>query len=355
LLGFFESRGAVRKLRASIGVGNLWLAAVLAAVLWDPAGSHRPLAWIMAVLIICFGFIRMLLWLLGPWPSARQSVWSTVVADLAITVVCWLKNDHLVGLAITPVFLLPGALLTFLHGSRLIAAHIGWVALTIGSLAVAVGADNAHGGPVVAAALGALNLTVAVGLLPILRVGFGVVRQGADESLIDPLTGLANRRGLDHRLNQHPADSGAGVTTVFAIDLDRFKSVNDRYGHSAGDDVLVQTAAHIQAALGPGAVAARVGGEEFVAVGLLEPSSVQRIAEQLRRAIAEDTEPQVTASIGVALTTAHQLPDGQGVALALQCADTAMYAVKRDGGNAVRVRPCTDYADMIKPEAEPSP
>ena len=144
LLKFFESRGALRKLRAAIAVGNLWLAGLLAAVLCGPVGSHYRLAWVMAVLIVVFGIFRMLLWLLGPWPSARQSVWSTVVADLAITVVCWLNNDHLVGLAVTPVFLLPGALLTFLHGSRLIVVHIGLVALTIGSLAVAAGGTMSH-------------------------------------------------------------------------------------------------------------------------------------------------------------------------------------------------------------------
>lgn len=345
LLEFFESRGALRRLRVSIGVGNLWMAGVLAAVLCGPAASHHPLARVMAVLIVLFGLFRMLWWLLGHWPSARQSIWSTVVADLAIAVVCWLNTDHLVGLAVTPVFLLPGALLTFLHGSRLIMVHFGWVVLTIGSLAVAAGADTAHGGPVVAAALAALNLTVAVGVLPILRVGFGLVRQGADESLIDPLTGLANRRGLDQRLNPYPAGSSTGAMSVFVIDLDRFKSVNDHYGHSVGDEVLVRTAAHIRAALGPDAVAARVGGEEFVAIAQLEPSSLQRVAEQLRSAIADDIEPRVTASIGVALTAARQLPNGQGVDLALQYADAAMYQAKRQGGDAVSIHPCAAHAE----------
>jgi diguanylate cyclase (GGDEF)-like protein len=132
---------------------------------------------------------------------------------------------------------------------------------------------------------------------------------------------------------------------VFSIDLDHFKGINDRHGHTVGDSVLIRTAERIQAVTGSDALTARIGGEEFVVISLLEPASVRLLAEHIRQAIADGAEPLITASIGVASTTAHDLPRNREISRALECADAAMYEAKRLGGNAVTIHSCAAYAD----------
>ncbi|HEY4157886.1 MAG TPA: diguanylate cyclase, partial [Polyangiaceae bacterium] len=102
----------------------------------------------------------------------------------------------------------------------------------------------------------------------------------------DGLTGLLNRRSLEATVTQRcTARERFGV---LFMDLDHFKSINDRYGHEAGDRVLVAVAAVLKNGLRPGDVVGRYGGEEFVAiVGGAGPESARLVAERLRRAVEE--------------------------------------------------------------------
>jgi diguanylate cyclase (GGDEF)-like protein len=152
-------------------------------------------------------------------------------------------------------------------------------------------------------------------------------------SRVDPLTGVLNRRGLD-TWEAPPNTSSVSIATV---DLDHFKEVNDRFGHSVGDDVLRTVAALLGGVLRRGDVVVRLGGEEFLlvlpGVGLDDATSV---AERARRAIeshvfaAADDRFGVTASIGVASGAHHDLRRAL-----VERADAAMYAAKRRGRNRV--------------------
>jgi diguanylate cyclase (GGDEF)-like protein len=346
LLEFLESRGVLVWLRRGIAGAGGGFAVLLALALCSPAGPQHPVARSVAAALIVLGLGRMLWWLFRPWPTATQARWSIGAADVVIALACWLNATPLFGLASTSVFLLPGAYLTFFHGAKAQTAHVAWVVLITVSLAIAVGvAPGQSGGWALAAAMALICLAVSIGILPVLQLGFWLIRRNAADSLVDPLTGLANRRGLDHQLDRLPARSGRGSMCVFSIDLDQFKAVNDRHGHAAGDDVLIQTADRIRAAMGSGALTARTGGEEFVVVGLLEPSSVRPLAERIRDAIAGETDPSVTASIGVAVTTAHDLPRDREISRVLRCADAAMYEAKHQGGNTVTIHACAAYSE----------
>ncbi|HET9718606.1 MAG TPA: diguanylate cyclase [Solirubrobacteraceae bacterium] len=145
----------------------------------------------------------------------------------------------------------------------------------------------------------------------------------------DGLTGLFNRRAFDDRLLALVDDGGS---VMLMIDADRFKSINDTFGHEAGDAVLVRIARAILQSVRPEDFAARFGGDEFVV--LLPQTNVTEaasIAERIRLAVAQAAdEPAVTISLGVAAVSENSR-------LASQAADRALYRAKEAGRNAVTV------------------
>jgi diguanylate cyclase (GGDEF)-like protein len=155
-------------------------------------------------------------------------------------------------------------------------------------------------------------------------------------SLHDPLTGLANRalfaEHLEHALVRLPR-SDHRITLLF-VDLDQFKSVNDRYGHAAGDAVLLEVADRLKELVRPGDVVARFGGDEFVILcdEIGDATQAEGVAERVGHALCVpftcgDNEVVVTASVGVAMGSSTS-----GAAQLLDDADRAMYRAKRRGG-----------------------
>lgn len=161
-------------------------------------------------------------------------------------------------------------------------------------------------------------------------------------STIDALTEIQNRRSFDERLSMELDRTRryAVPCALVMIDLDRFKAVNDRYGHLAGDQVLRHVAALLEAGKRSGDVIARYGGEELAAIlPHTEATDAVAWAERARARIeAEPTrfhgEPIVVrASFGVA--SAPSCPADP--ALLIEASDRALYAAKQRGGNAVAV------------------
>ncbi len=158
----------------------------------------------------------------------------------------------------------------------------------------------------------------------------------------DMLTGLYNRRHFVAKSAQILAESQVTgfPLCMLILDVDHFKFINDTRGHAAGDAALVMVAHRCRAALRPGDLLARFGGEEFVML-LADTSSAEALAlaERLRSLIADqplrwgDDEFFVTASIGVATADAGTAPLDQ----LLENADRALYAAKNGGRNRVMV------------------
>ena len=152
-------------------------------------------------------------------------------------------------------------------------------------------------------------------------------------ALHDPVTGLANRRMLDDELAAATARaerSGVQLAVVF-IDLDDFKAFNDAHGHATGDAVLRAVGQRLTDVIRAGDVAARYGGDEFVAVmvDITDRAEVQRLTDRLRAALVQPVElpggpAAVRASIGVALWES-----GMTAGELLACADQSMYRAKR--------------------------
>ena len=157
--------------------------------------------------------------------------------------------------------------------------------------------------------------------------------RAVEHSMHDPLTGLPNRTLLAERfeLALRAAASAGTTTALLLLDLDRFKEVNDTFGHRYGDQLLNQIGRRFAAVVGVGDTVARIGGDEF-AILLPDVSTIakaMRIAENLRQALeisfqVEEVELEVEASIGVVLSGEH----GTDAETLLQHADVAMYVAK---------------------------
>lgn len=176
----------------------------------------------------------------------------------------------------------------------------------------------------------------------------------------DPLTGLANRRRLTDALyealnhtQEHP-----GEGALLLIDLDRFKPVNDGYGHEIGDRLLQEVALRLCRCAGPHDTVARLGGDEFVLL-LAPPLTAHRavaVAEQVLKLLQQPVETpagqhQISASIGIAYLPS----DGRAPAELLKAADLAMYQAKQNGrngwvqANMAGPQPQQEYSAPLKP------
>ncbi|MHB1834742.1 MAG: GGDEF domain-containing protein [Solirubrobacteraceae bacterium] len=167
-----------------------------------------------------------------------------------------------------------------------------------------------------------------------------LLRRVFDEARVDQLTGLLNRRGFEERATVELSQSRRESTYigVAAFDLDHFKEVNDEFGHEAGDRVLKRLADCLRSELRATDLAARMGGEEFIA--LLPGASaegVRAFTERVRDALHLQTDartPAVTVSAGVSAALAPERIDQL-----LKRADAALYAAKSRG------RDCTVVFD----------
>jgi diguanylate cyclase (GGDEF)-like protein len=154
----------------------------------------------------------------------------------------------------------------------------------------------------------------------------------------DQLTGLPNRAALD-RLLAEAIDGGAAApgAAVLHFDLDDFKAVNDTYGHTAGDELLVEVARRLRAVSGDAGLPARLGGDEFVLVlpGVTDPAESGRVAERLLAALSEPVElGETTLALSASVGIAHAAP-GLTAGDVVRCADIAMYTAKDRGKHSV--------------------
>jgi diguanylate cyclase (GGDEF)-like protein len=168
------------------------------------------------------------------------------------------------------------------------------------------------------------------------------------DAITDPLTGLLNRRALFDQYGTRPMGT---TTAVIVFDIDHFKSVNDRFGHAAGDRVLNVFSGELSAHCRTGDTAARLGGEEFVLVlREIMPGRAELTAERIRRAFEareihiDDEVLTCTVSVGVAPGRSKSLDFDT----MLSAADKALYVAKRAGRNRVEL---ASYLKAVPVEA----
>ena len=168
-----------------------------------------------------------------------------------------------------------------------------------------------------------------------------LMRALRSESITNSLSGLLNRRGFETRASAMlgMCQSAGLPASLIIADLDRFKALNDRHGHPAGDRVIADFAARLRAAAGTRAVAGRLGGEEFaVLLPMADAAAARLFTEAVRKVFSGDSiaglprEVRVTASFGIALCAGKE-----SLSDLMRRADDALYHAKRDGRDSVRV------------------
>jgi diguanylate cyclase (GGDEF)-like protein len=307
------------------------------------------------VSILPFGIYRLTQ---GSWLSAAVDM-ALVLAMLAVIVHVWRTGRHKVASLAVTLFYSAGMLaVVYLHGVSLvywvyptaIAAFFvlrPGVALAINSVALVVLAAMllARLEPV-----NLLTIVVTAGLVNLFSYIFAYRTGLQNKELhtaveLDFLTGVGNRRALERKLAEHAQERRPQLeASLLLLDLDHFKQVNDRYGHPAGDRVLIRLCELMRRHTRSSDRLFRYGGEEFAIIasgaGL---SAASRLAEGLRAAVAAAPlmeDHPITVSIGVAF-----MDKGAAPADWLQQADKMLYAAKQGGRNAVCVAGLSEHAE----------
>lgn len=166
--------------------------------------------------------------------------------------------------------------------------------------------------------------------------------QARTDALFDPLTGLKNRRGVEHFVENLTRRSYSGEITVIQLDLDRFKPINDTHGHDAGDLVLKMVARRISEEMRSTDLIARLGGDEFLIAipRTLTPDLIEGIAKRIIETVAEPIEVEgLNLSVGVSaggIVKPFQEVSFQDL---LNEADQALYRAKESGRGRFVLQP----------------
>lgn len=202
-------------------------------------------------------------------------------------------------------------------------------------------------------------VSAVVGSLLITLIAFFVVsrflkpvKELQESSIRNPLTGLYNRRALDGLgINLISKSKSKGqVVSIAIIDIDRFKAINDTFGHSVGDEVLISVSQRMQHTLKRSDLLVRYGGEEFVILLFgADLNAAKAVCERLRASVnssniqTESGGIPVTISIGVS----EMDPEDESYRAALNIADQALFVAKRNGRDRVCIPSDRDLAGFI--------
>ena len=260
---------------------------------------------------------------------------------IGIAVAAYIVEDPATARAIVTLLSAIPAIAAMASSPRIVFAFT-FVAVTLATV-VSLADATSFAAATVACAVGVIVIAIPVFMVAALRQSLerALVR-AARLAEIDPLTGLFNRRGLYARTEDvlmSAAERGIRIGCA-VVDVDHFKSINDRRGHACGDAVLVETVAIIDASIPSDAVVARLGGEEFV---IIAPTGSAEAWNDVVETIRKEVESAENVTISAGAVTALVEIDVRGSGLSAASildnlsatADTMLYRAKAGGRNQI--------------------
>lgn len=334
--------------RLKIAIGVLCISMTVLAVIaqFNPLGPQG--LWPRVVHGIAAGSALLVgvAWIVRPWPSRPWAIAFVFWADTATAVGASMCSQPASQLGATNHLALIGIFAAFLLGWRVLAAHCLFATAVITALTL----GNLHAGAATLSELYIYNAP-AYSNVVFLPIVIQAVIEGMRKSIYrnaiaahhDPLTGLLNRRGVQSamraRLRGEPPPA---VVAVFVIDIDRFKEVNDTYGHDVGDSTLKSVADTLAGGIRNRDIAARIGGDEFMIVAFLDRSEdVDTVRARICDSSLNTAQATVSISVGSAWQYTHD-EDFTFESLSRE-ADFSLYEAKRTRRNQRVPRSCTCY------------
>ncbi len=327
-------------------VGTVLAAGATCVLLWSEVSRFRLLAWtgalalsgVATVVVASQERLRRPVDRRGsPWAMNVCAAWSGVVIGALVWVGSPLMDDGVTRMTIVALLIALSA--GAVAGRAGVTGHGAWTFIPMAVVAVT---GFAAAGQSVLAWLFALyalfmvkNLSETIGMLQEIIVLREQARQDATKAEHaaghDPLTGLLNRSAIE----SIPQTPGAKRVTALFVDLDHFKSVNDRFGHGIGDELLVAVADRLRNSVRSKDTVARLGGDEFLILsnGLntteMQDRLAQRIVTEMERPfMVRGHEIVISASVGLAVSEPGALLDLDDLQLR---ADHALYLAKEEG------------------------
>ncbi|MGU3292757.1 GGDEF domain-containing protein [Williamsia sp. M5A3_1d] len=325
---YLRSVGLRRPIEVTVGLCSfLYGAGAVLSAVYFSKGPGIPYSVPVTLAVAATSLAIGAFWLRGGEVSERSSLFFLGYSDVSVLVVVLCYSDTFTAFPGLALLAVNGIYAAFLHSARAVAGHF---AISAGAMIWCAAASVADGVEPVLVAIRALVLLPIVMVVPLVVLpGVRVLNADAIGAHRDSLTGLFNRRGLIASAGDHIRHSGP--VSVLVLDIDKFKSINDRYGHRCGDEVLTEFGAALRSAVPADAVTARIGGEEFAILLRDDDTHADGVAERVHACpIAVRTGIAITVSIGIA--TAARLESVDALTGLLDRADAAMYRAKADGG-----------------------
>ncbi len=347
----------------SWAAANAFLAVALVCFVLEP---HLPSAAIFllpnTLMLIGFGFHWHAARQLAQMPSRISNVFAPAVSYLLVAVTAfWLSNDTLAYTAANVVFTLISAATASAYASKAFRGQISAIGLILAFCVLAVEGvlRIKHGlgeGGVSSPGMMSDNIMDAHLMCALVFVSFTgafslalsfeqIAHRHREAARRDPLTNTYNRREFQTRLDALLQGTPRGTFGLVHFDLDHFKQVNDRFGHVAGDEVLMKVCETVMAHLRQDDCFARLGGEEFaVLLPCISRDNALRVAERLRERISElrfEFAPEdfrLTASSGMY----HGAGDGLSSSDLIMAVDKGLYRSKAAGRNRISFASVTD-------------
>lgn len=336
---FQNSHPSGKIIRIIVALSMINISGMSFMSLFADGGPSGTAATILTLSLCTTNIVIAALWLVRPFPGRLGVVTFAIYADVGVAAalsVLDLRNA-LLGCVLFAVI---GAFVTFFLSPRWVVAHLVFtsaVALTfttalyirgeVDTITLLVQAD--------VVLLGIMSVPVTT------HIFLSTLSADARSSVLDPLTGLLNRRGLDAALEDLwiQGRSEGQCAAIVVVDIDNFKAVNDIHGHDEGDAVICRVAERLTSHVVRYGVLGRTGGEEYLAAVVTSRLHIDALIHGIRRALhSEGDAIPVTVSVGAAILYAESAlwtSSSDTLSTASRVADSMMYEAKAAGGNRV--------------------